>query len=146
MHTLCFPALIFIAKMHTKASRKVILPGKFDHGCIFHRIFTAFSTCFKPLQNTAFLRWFRRVGKSVKTHSKCQKKAPVRLGVGVLPRRNAFFYRNIDFLTVFTMFFGGRKTTVKHDTFDKCRAPVRHPRFFAISNGKKHSPPPVLRW
>ena len=39
------------------------------------------------------------------------------------------------------MFFEGRKTAVKHDTFDKCRARVGHPRFFAISNGKKHSPP-----
>ena len=60
---------------------------------------------------------------------------------GVLPQPNACFYQNINFLTVFTMFFEGRKTTVKHDTFDKCRARVGHPRFFAISNGKKHSPP-----
>ena len=84
--------------------------------------------------------------KNLKNTFKMQKNATVCFILCVLPRQYAFFYQNINFLTVFTRFFEGRKTAVKHDTFDKCRARVGHPRFFAISNGKKHSPPPVLRW
>ena len=67
---------------------------------------------------------------------------PGLLVVCVSPRRNAILYVNIDFLTCFTRFLAGQKTTVKLDTFDTHRAHVRHPRFLAILNGKKHSPPP----
>ena len=79
--------------------------------------------------------------KNLKNTFKMQKNATVCFILCVLPRQYAFFYQNINFLTVFTRFFEGRKTTVKHDTFEGRGAPVGTPRFLAISNGKKHSPP-----
>ena len=79
--------------------------------------------------------------KNLKNTFKMQKNANACLILCVLPRQYAFFYQNINFLTVFTMFFEGRKTAVKHDVFEGRGAPVGTPRFLAISTGKKHSPP-----
>ena len=68
----------------------------------------------------------------------------------VLPGRRGrfadFFAQLWIFQRLFTCFLMRKKTPKKHYTFDAVCKLVRHPRFLAISNGKKHSPPPVLRW
>ena len=46
----------------------------------------------------------------------------------------------------FTVFCAHAKNTKKHDTFEPPRALVGHPRFFALSYGKKHSPSPGGGW
>ena len=60
-----------------------------------------------------------------------------------LPGKVDIYAPFVYFSSIFTTFWARQKTTVKHDVFEGCGDHVGNPRFFAISIGKKHSPPPL---
>ena len=71
---------------------------------------------------------------------------PVYMKVTTTLQPNVVFCHFLQFLTVFTTFSKGPKTTVKHECSETVSWDVGTPRFFGILHGKKHSAPLVLRW